>query len=443
MKPILYFILALLGSLPLSSTLTGQKEEGDRYRVYTTQEYTNGMRQVDTTFRTAGKSLAVQSELVEYQRDFTPDELTVLVVFHVLYSDKAERITEDQVVKQLRILNEDFASANLPTEDDRDIDGLFRQLATDTRIRFCRAAVNPDGRATSAINYRQLDQQLANVTTSFIKEEMYGAAPWNPEQYLNIWITPLDNNVAGYAQAPGTLGATDGIVINSRFFGVGGNTSAPFDGGRTLTHLVGSYLGLSELWNSDGCGDDGVEDTPVHNSPNFGKPGVGHISTCDGFPLEMTMNFMDNTDDDVQYMFTRGQATRMRSVLLPGGLRSALPNTQIQCASEVVIAAAFIQQPAITKAPDNVSVDNPVEPSVEISPNPAKVYAQLSVSFGKDEGEAKAMVYDAKGSIVTSVLISSEQDRSQEIYVGGWTPGTYLVRVDFVGHQITRRLIVQ
>jgi hypothetical protein len=118
---------------------------------------------------------------------------------------------------------------------------------------------------------------------------------------------------------PGGPSATDGIVLDYRFLGSLGTVKAPYDQGKTLTHLVGNYLGLNDLWGNGHCADDLVDDTPPHNAPNFGCPGYRHISTCDDNPVEMTMNFMDNTDDACMYMFTAGQVRRMRAALGESG----------------------------------------------------------------------------------------------------------------------------
>jgi hypothetical protein len=77
-----------------------------------------------------------------------------------------------------------------------------------------------------------------------------GATAWNPDSFLNIWIVDLARNEAGFAQMPGGPKATDGIVIDFDFFGVT-TGNYPYERGKTLTHLVGSYLGLYELWSDN------------------------------------------------------------------------------------------------------------------------------------------------------------------------------------------------
>jgi len=82
-------------------------------------------------------------------------------------------------------------------------------------------------------------------------------------------------------------------------------------------------LNLRHIWGDATCGNDLVGDTPLHNTYNFGCPPANHRSTCSGTPVEMTMNYMDYTDDVCMYMFTIGQKTRMNAVFASGGPRNS------------------------------------------------------------------------------------------------------------------------
>lgn len=66
-------------------------------------------------------------------------------------------------------------------------------------------------------------------------------------------------------------------------------------------------MNLRHIWGDANCGSDLVSDTPNHNSENYGCPIYPHYSTCSGKPVEMTMNYMDYSDDACMYMFTSGQ----------------------------------------------------------------------------------------------------------------------------------------
>jgi hypothetical protein len=81
-------------------------------------------------------------------------------------------------------------------------------------------------------------------------------------------------------------------------------------------------MNLRHIWGDATCGNDLVGDTPTHNAANFGCPAAGHKSTCSGTPVEMTMNYMDYTDDACMYMFSGGQKTRMLAVFASGGPRN-------------------------------------------------------------------------------------------------------------------------
>ena len=417
------------------------------YRTYTSQAYEQELQRVDTAVLLASSSMALQEIAVESELVAATDdwqEFTIPLVFHVLYVNEADRVTDQQILEQIEILNEDFAAASLPKEDPRDPDGDFLKLAADTKIQFCRASSTPSGLPTTAVEYRQTG--VVSVATALaleLKQSAFGAAPWDPQRYLNIWIVPQAPNVAGYAQLPGAKAASDGIVIDPKFFGVGGTAVAPFDGGKTLTHLIGSYLGLSELWSQNGCGDDGVEDTPIHDGPNFGVPSRGHISTCDGYPLEMTMNFMDNTDDAAQYMFTRGQAERMRSVLLPGGLRAGLVKTTTQCAPDLPMVPLVLTAAAKQSNSASATVAHSV---LTLSPNPTDDRATLTIQFPQEVMEGQLVVYDAKGSkVYTSSLVGPAGGSSfqHDLDVAEWVPGPYMIGVSAGGKQLTQRLIVR
>ena len=149
-----------------------------------------------------------------------------------------------------------------------------------------------------------------------------GLNPTNPKTRLNLWVCNLANGILGYAQFPGGSSATDGVVIDDNAFGSTGTVVAPYHLGRTATHEVGHWLNLRHIWGDATCGNDLVTDTPNHNAANFGCPGYPHYSTCTGTPVEMTMNYMDYTDDACMYMFSAGQKTRLKATFAVGGPRN-------------------------------------------------------------------------------------------------------------------------
>ena len=101
-----------------------------------------------------------------------------------------------------------------------------------------------------------------------------------------------------------------------------GGSAAPYNGGRTLTHEVGHYLNLRHIWGDGRCNrDDFVSDTPTSSAANYGCPDYPDVSCRSN---DMTMNYMDYTDDACMNMFTEGQNDRMRTIFVSGGARAAM-----------------------------------------------------------------------------------------------------------------------
>jgi hypothetical protein len=155
------------------------------------------------------------------------------------------------------------------------------------------------------------------------KTKRGGLDPTSPTTKLNIWVCTIGGGILGYAQFPGGSSATDGVVVDSRYFGTTGTATAPFHKGRTATHEVGHWMNLRHIWGDTTCGTDYVNDTPTHNTANYGIPSFPHYSTCSGNPIEMTMNYMDYTDDAGMYMFSNDQKSRMLAVFSVGGPRNS------------------------------------------------------------------------------------------------------------------------
>lgn len=150
-----------------------------------------------------------------------------------------------------------------------------------------------------------------------------GINPTSPTTKLNMWVCTIGGGILGYAQFPGGSTATDGVVIDSRYLGTTGRATYPFNLGRTATHEVGHWMNLRHIWGDASCGNDLVTDTPVHKTANYGVPTYPYASTCLPAHNEMTMNYMDYTDDRGMYMFTNGQKSRMSALFVSGGSRAA------------------------------------------------------------------------------------------------------------------------
>ncbi|MEO5945338.1 MAG: zinc metalloprotease [Chitinophagaceae bacterium] len=230
------------------------------------------------------------------------------VVFNVLYKTSAENISQAQLQSQIDVLNEDFSATN----GDYNLTSTYNSVKSgNIAVRFVLDAV-----------IRQQTNTRSWGTNDAMKKSPKGIAPTSPTSKLNIWVCNMGGGILGYAQFPGGNSATDGVVLDNNATGNTGTAAAPFNKGRTATHEVGHWMNLRHIWGDATCGNDQVGDTPTHNTANYGCPSPGHKSTCSGTPVEMTMNYMDYSDDACMYMFSVGQETRMLAVFANGGPRA-------------------------------------------------------------------------------------------------------------------------
>jgi len=275
--------------------------------------------------------------------------ITIPVVVHVVYRTAEENISEQQVHSQLEVLNEDFRFRNA---DRTAIPAAFQANAGDALIEFALAQRDPQGRPTTGITRFRTDARKFPYDASsgatrqldaLIKTAPTGVAAWPRDDYLNLWVCPLDDGLLGYAQFPGGAADTDGVVIRTTAFGRVGNVIDHYDRGRTCVHEVGHWLNLLHIWgdDQDSCQrSDSVTDTPNQGGPNEGAPSYPRIS-CNNAPHgDMFMNYMDYVDDGAMFMFTRGQIERMNATL-------AGPRASLAVSSGLPVPDANSDQPRV------------------------------------------------------------------------------------------------
>jgi len=140
-----------------------------------------------------------------------------------------------------------------------------------------------------------------------------GSDAWDTDRYLNIWVGNTCGKYLGQTTGINSgFPNEDGIVIDYNYFGSGCATY-PFNLGRTTTHEVGHYFGLSHIFSGADCnGDDGISDTPQQANSYSGCPSYPQLS-CNS--RDMFMNFMDYVDDDCMKLFTKEQKIWMVATL--------------------------------------------------------------------------------------------------------------------------------
>jgi hypothetical protein len=237
-------------------------------------------------------------------------KIEIPVNVNVLYRTAAENISLAQIQSQIDILNKDFNATN---SDFNQVPALFAGVKANVGITFVLVG-----------GYRKSTTRTSWGTTDDMKRASTGGIdPTSPTTTLNLWVCTIGGGILGYAQFPGGASSTDGVAIDSKYIGSTGTAIAPFNLGRTATHEVGHWMNLRHIWGDATCGSDLVSDTPTHNAANYGVPAYPHYSTCSGNPVEMTMNYMDYTDDRGMFMFSNGQKSRMGAIFLSGGARAS------------------------------------------------------------------------------------------------------------------------
>ncbi len=309
----------------------------------------------------------ISKELKDDQMKSERGVVVLPIVFHVLHSGTAVgnglNLSADFINAQLQQLNDDFrrtpGTAGFNTNP----------VGADLEIEFCMALVDPDGNVLAEpgidrINAPAIGLQSPGYTTGYIDNQVKPATIWDPEQYVNVWITPINLfffNVLGYAQFPSASGlaglnanegaaATDGVVVSTETVGsisFPNPSGGAVGGGRTLTHELGHFFGLRHIWGDGGCSaDDFCLDTPESNGSNSGCQ-VGSVS-CGS--VDMVENYMDYSDDACMNIFTQDQKARVDAVLLNSPRRVELLSSNA-CSGDVADCQA--PYPAVSDLSSN------------------------------------------------------------------------------------------
>ena len=239
--------------------------------------------------------------------------------------------------------------------------------------------------------------------------------------YLNIVVRNDLGSTLGYAYLASDPANGAAIFMNNTAFGSMGNgcagymPGAPYNLGRTLTHELGHYFNLRHIWGSGLCGNDFVADTPQHNTSNGGCPSSDHLSTCSGTPLELTMNYMDYTNDVCMYMFTEGQALRQQAHF----------NTIVDNFNQTTLS--------------NNDIDK--KGSFTLYPNPNK--GDFTILFADFLPSFAVNVVDQSGRIVFERKYDTQLDLEQRISLESIASGIYFVKVSSDQGTTVKKIVVE
>ncbi len=365
-----------------------------------------------------------QQELINasqnlFARDtFSNELITIPVVFHILYNNSSQNISNAQLQSQLKVLNEDYRRWN---SDSSNTPHAFKPMAADCNIMFCLAQINPSGMPTTGIIRKYTNRASFAVDDAVKYSAAGGDDAWDSKKYLNIWVCNLSGGVLGYSTTPGMQADKDGVVIQYDAFGTVGNVRAQFNKGRTATHEVGHWLGLLHIWGDQKCGTDYVADTPSQSDYNSNCPSFPHVSDCSpNSNGDMFMNFMDYTNDACMNMFTYGQKNRMRSLFATNGIRNTFLKSYV-CDSSLAMGASI---PSDTlKATNNTELLNS---NLTIYPNPVQSFFELAPKNGYEIIGKTIVIYNLSGKVVLKRAITNATEKINMLGVG---PGIYFLKV--------------
>ncbi|MCC6371806.1 MAG: T9SS type A sorting domain-containing protein [Bacteroidia bacterium] len=319
-------------------------------------------QQAQTTGRTCGTGTLPQ-QFETWVQTLTPSNpgkngsanvqsvFNIPVIVHVIHNNESvntvnattgNNLNAAQIVDQINILNKDFNGTNTDTSL---IPAVFKPFLGKFNVNFCLAVVNPTGGVLAEPGIDRINRiakgwNSTPYSQTYIDATVKPNSIWNPNKYFNIWVAPLSNGLLGYATFPnpGTSGiaglsapygstTTDGVVVlNTAFGSIGTAGSGAYNKGRTATHEIGHWMGLRHIWGDGSCATDYCNDTPSAQNANFGCPNFPYkLGTCSGNTTgEMTMNYMDYTNDACMYMFSKDQKVRAQLILTNSSLRASL-----------------------------------------------------------------------------------------------------------------------
>jgi len=246
------------------------------------------------------------------------------VVFHIMYYDEQDNISDAQIQSALTILNQDMRRLN---PDTTNLRAVFKSSAADLEVEFVLAKIGPNGECSNGINRRW------NINSLAANNAIKSSLNWPNSKYLNVWVvrsinlsgTPTGTIVLGYSAFPynGIPGTQDGIVIRHDHLGSIG--TAQGERHRTLTHEVGHYLNLFHTFQGGCAFGDQCADTPPVAASSSGCNSTQNTCTVDLPDLpDMIENYMDYSSNQCMNTFTQNQKSRVKAVLTSSQLRGNL-----------------------------------------------------------------------------------------------------------------------
>ena len=120
---------------------------------------------------------------------------TVFVIFHVLYRDDDQNLSEQQLDSQIVSLNRDFRGQNEELQRRNNPGYVFYDRIADTRIQFAKHKT-----IRKKVPSNENKWKCHSRHQEFIKlAEHGGSNSIQPNKFLNIWICDIQDSPSGFA----------------------------------------------------------------------------------------------------------------------------------------------------------------------------------------------------------------------------------------------------
>ncbi len=407
------------------------------------------------------------------------DTLTIPVVVHLIYNADAENLSDQLILDQIAVLNQDFSRTNPDVSNTRDI---FSDVAGTAHIQFELAGIDPDGQPTPGITRRQtsvssfiefdfavylqalvdcgvdifdpesiadnidcITERLDILELDKMKSQSTGGTdPWDVNKYLNIWICNMSIDlggnqtpfILGFAyppmnapnwpsdQLPDDYAAVDGVVLHYEAVGpnnpAAGQLAMTNNRGRTATHEVGHYLGLRHIWGDGDCSmDDFMSDTPPAGT-NSQSDDIQNLPTCEELQQKDSC-----TDDALPDMIENYMDYSIESC------QNMFTNEQVTLMRQMLLG------PRSSLLESNVLTDTPDIQDETLTLYPTLTSGIINISKLPDTN----LSYQVLGVNGVTHLINTDL-RHPVIDISALDPGIYFVRVT-IGQQSTLTRVVK
>jgi len=291
-------------------------------------------------------------------------QIVIPVVFHIVWIDNRQNLSESVILDQLDALNIAFNAKN---EDVSIITDTLSNWVGNFNIRFELAHIDPNGEFTSGITRTKTINPHFSYFGDQVKNSHYGKDAWPTDRYLNIWVCNLLEGMKGYSQFPGGDPNTDGIVVDwqtvgNKIYEWTYPDSQSFACGKVLVHEVGHWLNLYHPWGSgSGCEDDFIPETGLQSDPIYPSETCHDTIFGNCSPMErlFVKHYMDYSGCSCMVTFTKNQVKRGLASLhtyRENIITNYIPRPEVNHLSDVLVNPNLTEGEFYIQLPNNTIV---------------------------------------------------------------------------------------